>query len=95
MTSCARCCFAVQNAYFALIPVMGTWIFILLSGMWSDQLRSRGALKTTATRRIMNSIGKCVIVQLMTSRGALKTTATRRIMNSIGKCVVLQLMTSR
>ena len=41
-----------------MIPYMGIALFLNLSGMWADQLRSRGVMGTAAARKIMNTIGK-------------------------------------
>ncbi|KAK2166712.1 hypothetical protein LSH36_36g00015 [Paralvinella palmiformis] len=49
---------------FAMIPYVSLWICVIMSGVWSDQLRARGVIGTTITRKIFELIG-CVIPAAM------------------------------
>eukprot|EP00918_Siedleckia_nematoides_P046063 GHVU01100961.1.p1 GENE.GHVU01100961.1~~GHVU01100961.1.p1 ORF type:complete len:789 (+),score=51.77 GHVU01100961.1:92-2458(+) len=47
-----------SNGVFLAIPYIAMLVTIILSGIWSDQLRRKGVLGTTVTRKIMESTGK-------------------------------------
>jgi hypothetical protein len=46
-----------QNGLFSAAPFLVFWASILSSGMLSDLFRSRGALSTANTRKLMELIG--------------------------------------
>jgi hypothetical protein len=51
-------CIIRQVTLFSMMPYVSLWICVIMSGIWSDQLRARGVIGTTLTRKIFHFIGK-------------------------------------
>ena len=47
-----------QNAFLSSLPYLCMWLVAIFSSQVADYVRSRGILSTTATRKILNSIGE-------------------------------------
>ena len=64
------CCVSLddQNSMFAQLPYLGLWFVVLASGGGADRLQSHGVLSTTATRKVMQLIGKLLEVDRQNRR---------------------------